>query len=125
MDRMDKLLKLSIIVFVGSIGIAISLAENAKSATDFIKLMHQSMGNMQKNMELVPMTGDPDRDFAAMMIPHHQGAIDMAKAELLYGQDRMLRRLAQQIIADQQAEIELMKLWIAKHPEARSSNPKR
>jgi uncharacterized protein (DUF305 family) len=125
MDRKDKLLKLSIIVLVGSIGIAISLAENAKSATDFIKLMHRSMGNMQKNMELVPMTGDPDRDFAAMMIPHHQGAIDMAKAELLYGQDRMLRRLAQQIIADQQAEIELMKLWIAKHPEARSSNPKR
>jgi len=53
-------------------------------------------------------TNDPDRDFAAMMIPHHQGAIDMAKVELIYGRDPVLRRLAEGIIVEQQQEIELM-----------------
>jgi len=54
-------------------------------------------------------SGDPDRDFAPMMIPHHQGAIDMAKAELQFGRDPALRRLAQGIIVEQQQEIELMR----------------
>jgi len=54
------------------------------------------------------MTGDPDHDFAAMMIPHHQGAIDMAKAELLYGRNPVLRRLAQEIIVTQNSEITVM-----------------
>jgi len=58
----------------------------------------------------VPFTGDPDRDFARMMIPHHQGAIDMAVAELRYGKDKRLRRLAQEIIVDQQQEIAAMHL---------------
>jgi len=61
-------------------------------------------------MEKAPMTGDPDHDFAAMMIPHHQGAVDMAKAELLYGKDPVLRRLAQEIIVTQEQEIEVMRL---------------
>jgi uncharacterized protein (DUF305 family) len=50
-----------------------------------------------------------------MMIPHHQGAIDMAKALLLYGKDAQLRRLAQEIITDQQSEIQLMQLWLRHH----------
>jgi uncharacterized protein (DUF305 family) len=62
-------------------------------------------GEMPKEKTL---PGDPDRDFAAMMIPHHQGAIDMAKVELIYGRDPVLRRLAQGIIVEQQQEIELM-----------------
>ena len=49
-----------------------------------------------------------------MMIPHHQGAIDMAKALLLYGKDQQLKRLAQEIIADQQIEVQLMQLWLTK-----------
>ncbi len=48
-----------------------------------------------------PMTGDPDQDFVAGMLPHHQGAVDMAKVELLYGKDPVLRRLAQEIIVSQ------------------------
>jgi len=59
----------------------------------------------------------PDRDFVTMMIPHHQGAIDMAKAILLYGKDEQLKRLAQEIIADQQNEVQLMQLWLSKHPD--------
>jgi uncharacterized protein (DUF305 family) len=66
-------------------------------------------------MHTAPQTGDPDHDFVTMMIPHHQGAIDMAKALLLYGKDPQLRRLAQEIITDQQSEIQLMQLWLKQH----------
>jgi len=59
-------------------------------------------------MKAAPMTGDPDHDFAAMMIPHHQGAIDMAKAELLYGRNPILRRLAQEILVTQASEVAVM-----------------
>ena len=57
-------------------------------------------------------TGDVDRDFVAMMVPHHQGAIDMAKALLRYGQNEQLKRLAQEIIVTQQQEIAAMRLAI-------------
>ena len=57
-------------------------------------------------------TGDIDRDFVAMMIPHHQGAIDMAVIELRYGKNEQLRRIAQEIIVDQMQEIAAMKLAI-------------
>jgi len=68
------------------------------------------MDKMNRDMA-VTMTGDADRDFVAMMIPHHQGAIDMAKAELQYGKDPMLRTLAAAIIAAQEKEIGEMKGW--------------
>lgn len=76
-------------------------------AASFEKMMHEAMTRMDSGMS-VRSSGDPDRDFAAMMIPHHQGAIDMAKAELQFGRDPVLRRLAQGIIVEQQQEIELM-----------------
>ena len=53
-------------------------------------------------------TGDVDRDFIAMMIPHHQGAVDMAKEELEYGHDKQIRQLAQEFVAEQQHEINVM-----------------
>jgi hypothetical protein len=67
-----------------------------------------AMERMMAGMEIRP-TGDVDTDFAAMMIPHHQGAIDMALAELRYGKDEQLRRIAQEIIVDQQQEIAAMR----------------
>jgi len=60
----------------------------------------------------VASTGDVDADFAATMIPHHQGAIEMAQAELRYGRNERLRRIAQEIIVTQQQEIEAMKYAI-------------
>jgi uncharacterized protein (DUF305 family) len=84
----------------------------------FMDEMNVSMKRMDHDMAAAPMSGDIDRDFAAMMIPHHQGAIDMAKGELSYGKAPEMRRLAQKIIADQQSEIDLMSLWLKKHPAA-------
>jgi len=68
------------------------------------------MSKMDHDMSAAPMTGDPDHDFAAMMIPHHQGAIDMAEPYLLHGKDPTLRRLAEEIIVSQQQEIQVMQL---------------
>ncbi len=78
--------------------------------------MMASMDKMSKDMAAVPMTGDSDRDFVAMMIPHHQGAIDMAEYELAHGKDPALRALAREIVAAQKKEIAQMKQWQAKHP---------
>lgn len=76
----------------------------------FEQLMHDAMMTMDNGMKAAPMTGYPDHDFAAMMIPHHQGAVDMAKAELRYGRDPVLRRLAQEIIVTQEQEIDVMRM---------------
>ncbi len=75
-----------------------------------------AMETMHKNMD-IEYTGDADRDFVAGMIPHHQGAIDMARVELKFGNDPELRSLARRIIADQSREITLMRRWQAKHGE--------
>jgi len=63
-------------------------------------------------MSSIGATGNSDVDFVKMMIPHHQAAIDMARTQLLSGKDPQLRRLAQEIITDQQSDIELMTLWL-------------
>ena len=87
----------------------------ASTERTFDQLMDDAMSGMHKGMHSAPYTGEPDRDFVTMMIPHHQGAIDMAKALLLYGKDPQIRRLAQEIITDQQSEIQLMQLWLKQH----------
>ena len=70
-----------------------------------------AMAKMMNEMTVRP-TGDVDRDFVAMMVPHHQGAIDMAVAVLRYGRNEQLRRLAQEIIVTQQQEIATMRLAV-------------
>lgn len=70
-----------------------------------------AMNKMMSDMNVQP-TGDVDRDFVAMMVPHHQGAIDMAQALLRHGKNEQLRRLAQEIIVTQQEEIVAMRLAI-------------
>jgi hypothetical protein len=83
--------------------------------SSFLAEMHASMNRMMAGMD-VPPTGDVDRDFVAMMKPHHQGAIDMAVAELRYGKNEQLRRIAQEIIVDQQQEIAAMDLALGRTP---------
>jgi hypothetical protein len=70
-----------------------------------------AMSKMMKGMTIKP-SGDVDRDFVDMMVPHHQGAIDMAVAVLRYGHNPQIRRLAQEIIVDQQQEIAAMRLAV-------------
>jgi uncharacterized protein (DUF305 family) len=84
------------------------------AATPADKAFAKSMTTMMSGMHVKP-TGDPDADFALMMVPHHQGAIDMAKVELQYGVDPELRQLATDIVAAQEKEIAQMKAWLGKH----------
>ena len=85
--------------------------------SDFSRAMDSGMKKMDHDMASGKMTGDPDHDFTVMMIPHHQGAIDMAEVELKYGKDPQLRALCRRIIVAQQKEIAQMKAWLAEHPE--------
>jgi hypothetical protein len=75
----------------------------------FLSENDAAMNKMMADMTIKP-TGDVDRDFVAMMVPHHQGAIDMARAELKYGRNEQLRRLSQEFIVTQQQEIAAMRL---------------
>jgi uncharacterized protein (DUF305 family) len=74
-----------------------------------------SMNKMQHAMESTVPSGDNDVDFVRLMISHHQSAIDMAKIELVHGKDPQMRRLAQEVVTDQQSEIDLMQLWLQRH----------
>ena len=75
----------------------------------------QAMQTMMHGMD-IPYTGDPDRDFVAGMLPHHAGAVDMAKVELQYGRDPALKKLARAIIDSQSREEAFMRAWQARHP---------
>ena len=75
----------------------------------FLAENQAAMDKMMAGMAFKP-SGDVDRDFSAMVIPHHQGAIDMARAELRHGRNEQLRRIAQEIIVEQQQEIAAMRL---------------
>jgi uncharacterized protein (DUF305 family) len=86
-----------------------SAATRYPAEASFLAENSSAMDTMMKGMNVNP-TGDIDADFAAMMIPHHQGAIDMALSELRYGKNEQLRRIAQEIIVEQQQEINAMHL---------------
>lgn len=101
-------------LLAGLLGAGSALAQDAMPHHDMTG-MHGAMQAMQDEMGRVPMTGDPDIDFAAMMIPHHQGAIDMARAELAHGKDPELRKLAEEIIAAQEREIAFLERWLQKN----------
>jgi uncharacterized protein (DUF305 family) len=119
-------LKLDVVLLFVLLLLSISRAQTVhehKSSTNgieagsFMALMTQAMERMHMDMSIVP-SGDPDRDFAAMMIPHHQGAVDMAKVELQFGKNPVLRRLAQGIIVEQLQEIEVMQRELRQLPAA-------
>src|SRR5206468_10004063 len=83
-------------------------AKSDVSEPTFYSEMTKVSAHMHEGMELEP-SGDIDRDFMRMMIPHHQGAIDMALLQLKYGHDEKLKRLAQSIIVEQGQEIAYMR----------------
>lgn len=90
-------------------------ASSHDAAGDSTSAFKAADERMMKSMEGVPYTGNADDDFVSHMIPHHQGAVDMAEVEAKHGKDPQLKRLAQQIITSQRHEIEFMKRWQSKH----------
>jgi uncharacterized protein (DUF305 family) len=88
----------------------------ASSAKPFGALMDDAMAVMDAGMKQAPMNGVSEHDFVTMMMPHHQGAVDMARAVLLYTEDPEIRNLALGIIAEQQNEIKVMQAWLQHHP---------
>lgn len=100
---------IGLLVTALAIGIAAPPLAASPDEAPFLAENRAAMDRMMAGMAVAP-TGDVDRDFVAMMIPHHQGAIDMAMAELRHGRNELLRRIAQEIIVDQQQEIGAMRL---------------
>lgn len=100
-----------------AIAASAALAQSAMPMSPADKANEAAMSKMMESMKMgMKMTGDADKDFVMMMLPHHQGAIDMAKVELEYGKDPMLKKMAGEIIAAQQKEIDAMKAWQSKAP---------
>jgi hypothetical protein len=98
-----------------SIAIALAFGGGAAFATvandekPYLTEVNAAMERMMAGMMVAP-SGDVDADFVMMMLPHHQGAIEMAVAQLRYGKNEQLKRIAQEIIVDQQQEIAAMRL---------------
>ena len=88
-----------------------SMGQMATHDTGWAALM-KNMETMHAGMASLKPSGNEDADFANLMLPHHQAAVDMAKTELRYGNDPQMRKLAQEIITDQESEIQLMQLWL-------------
>lgn len=89
--------------------------ENFGDETAYLSAMNGSMEKMMYDMVVSP-TGKLDHDFVQMMMPHHQGAIDMAQIYLRFGKNEQLKRIAQEIIIDQQQEMNVMRLAIGGQP---------
>jgi hypothetical protein len=93
------------------------MSGQGSAEAQFLAENELAMSTMMAGMSGKP-TGDIDRDFVDMMVPHHQGAVDMAKSELKYGHNEQLRRLAQEIIVTQQQEITVMHQAIGEKDQA-------
>jgi uncharacterized protein (DUF305 family) len=78
------------------------------NGSEFSRALHASMTRMHEDMLSARPSDDADQDFLALMVPHHQGAVEMARLVLISGRDPLVRRLAEEIIASQQAEITAM-----------------
>jgi uncharacterized protein (DUF305 family) len=104
--RPRRVILTAVALFVGA---AVFAADEAEAP--FLKENAAAMSRMMAAMAVKP-TGDIDRDFVATMVPHHQGAIEMAQAQLRYGHNEQLRRIAQEIIVEQTQEIAVMRLAI-------------
>jgi hypothetical protein len=98
-------------IFALAFGSAASASAQDAAEAPYLAENDAAMTKMMNDMTVKP-TGDVDRDFVAMMVPHHQGAIDMARAVLRYGRNEQIKRLAQEIIVTQQQEIAAMRLAV-------------
>jgi catalase len=100
----------------GSYAVSLQRRNPALARAEFGRAMMNSMARMDAQMVAAPMSGDPDHDFAALMIPHHQAAIDMAAAYLRCGKDPTLLQLAADIMESQLRELDVMRRELAAGP---------
>lgn len=94
-----------------------------EQVTDMLKDYNRAMSKMHDEMMIGMGYNNPDTAFAKSMLGHHRGAIDMAKLELKYGTDIAMQQFAQTVIEEQQAEIDILKKWLASHPDTVKPNP--
>lgn len=123
-----NLVRTAFLLLVASLGMTTTdgtaaLNDDSGAEADWSELS-TNMETMHRSMAAVHPSKDSDRNFVNLMLPHHRAAIDMAKAQLKYGNDPQMRRLAQEILTDQQSEIELMNLWLKRHDSARNPESK-
>lgn len=90
------------------------MSAGSAEASPSSKAFEAANEKMHKDMSM-SFTGNTDVDFVKGMVPHHQGAIDMARIELQYGKDPEIRKLAEDIVKAQESEIAFMNAWLAKH----------
>ena len=90
---------------------------------EFTHAMHAGMAKMMRDMHAAGPSNNPDVDFLAMMIPHHEGAVEMARLVLLHGRDPLVRRLAEDIIAGQTTEIVAMRARLARLERGGDAEP--
>jgi hypothetical protein len=105
----------------GSSPIGAPVAQSA-AYERFVTELHAGMARMMQEMHADPPSGDPDVDFLAMMIPHHWGAVEMARLVLRDGRDPLVRQLAEAIMASQTTEMAAMRGRLA-HLRGNSGEP--
>ena len=98
-------------------------ADTSLRGDAFARALAAGMNKMHKDMTAARPTGNPDVDFLATMIPHHAGAVEMARLVLIHGRDPLVRRLAEEIIAGQQSEIAAMQARLRILRQGADSDP--
>ena len=106
-----------------ALGLAASQDQAPSAPPPFLQSMDAGMQKMMVDMHASGYTGNPDVDFLAMMIAHHEGAVEMARLALIHGRDPLARRLAEEIIASQRVEIEAMRQRLTILRQADDPNP--
>jgi Domain of unknown function (DUF305) len=115
-DHKMKAFLVFLIVITASLTLQGGSAPNGSAIPDNCAAeLRAAMNRMHESMSHQPTAANADEDFVRLMVPHHQAALDMAKTQLLCGKDPQIRRLAQEIITDQQSEIQVMDLWLKNH----------
>ena len=119
MTRLRWTLALAAVIAIGGGGLAYSQGGHhghrpaAPSASPSTAAFQAANEKMHRDMAIA-FTGDADRDFAAAMIPHHEGAIEMARIQLRFGRDPAMRRLAEAVIREQEREIAELRAFLAR-----------